>query len=73
MSKAENRHNTKKWKEKRKNKLGDKCGKAKCGVCSYHKNVGNSSKLDCKKRKIENDILKFEEDNINDEENSETD
>ena len=44
MSKAQRRADTKKWKKKRKDHAGDKCSNAKCGICSYHKLLGNSKK-----------------------------
>lgn len=37
MSKSQNRHDTKKWKEKRKDHHGDRCKNAKCGICSHEK------------------------------------
>lgn len=63
MSKAQNIHDTKRWKKRRKNKHGDKCGKSKCGICSAHKSAGNSGKFDKKEQIIEKDIIKFENDN----------
>ena len=39
---AQNRHDTLKWKRKRKTHFADKCKVAKCPVCSYHKTLGNS-------------------------------
>ena len=53
MSKAQNRHDTIKWKKKRKNHVGDKCHRAKCSICSYHKKLGNSKGK--KKRKYWDD------------------
>lgn len=50
--KAENRHYTRVWKKKRKNYDGDKCHLAKCGICSPHKRIGNSHKLNNKANKI---------------------
>lgn len=40
--KAQNRHDTIKWKKKRKNYSGDKCNKSKCNICSSHKSIGNN-------------------------------
>jgi len=40
--KAQNRHDTAKWKKKRKNHLADKCGNAKCGICHPHKRIGGN-------------------------------
>jgi len=42
MSRAQNRHDTKRWKKKRKNHFGDKCNRAKCSICSHHKSIGNN-------------------------------
>lgn len=42
MSKAQNRADTIKWKKKRKDHFGDKCNRANCSICSYHKTLGNS-------------------------------
>jgi hypothetical protein len=60
MSKAQNIHDTKRWKRRRKNKYGDKCNKSKCGICAAHKRAGNSGKFDKKEHVIEKDIIKFE-------------
>jgi len=38
--KAQNRHDTLKWKKRRKHHGADKCGKARCFVCHSGK-VGN--------------------------------
>lgn len=35
--KSENRHYTKVWKKKRKDKHADRCGNAKCMICSSKK------------------------------------
>jgi len=69
MSRAENRHHTKKWKKKRKNHHGDRCDNADCGICSPHKNVGNSGKFDKPKHKklkrpIEDDEYNTSSDDI---------
>jgi len=37
MNRALRRHYTLKWKAKRKDRLGDKCGNPQCGICSTHK------------------------------------
>lgn len=50
MAKAQNRHDTVKWKKKRKTHLADKCGNAKYGVCSPHKAVGGNHKGRVKKK-----------------------
>lgn len=42
MSIALRRHNNKKWKARRADKFGHKCSRAKCGICSRHKRLGNS-------------------------------
>lgn len=60
MSKAENRHYTRKWKEKRKNHDGDKCDNAKCGICAAHKSHGNSLKHAKRKHIQEKELLNFE-------------
>jgi len=52
--KAQNRHDTAKWKKKRKDHGADRCGNAKCTVCHAAKVIGI---LD-KKTKIENSKLK---------------
>ena len=65
MSKAQNIHDTKRWKRKRKNKFGARCNRAKCGICSAHKRAGNSGKFDKKEHIIEKDIIKFEKENGN--------
>lgn len=50
MSRAQNIHDTKKWKKKRKNHVADKCNRAKCGLCSPHKRMKNSLKFANKKQ-----------------------
>lgn len=40
MSRAENRHHTIKWHKRRKHKLADKCGNAKCTICHSSKVIG---------------------------------
>lgn len=40
MTKEQNRHDTKKWKKKRKNRHGDRCRKAKCTICHAYKVLG---------------------------------
>lgn len=40
MSRAENRHHTFKWKQRRKHKGGDKCGNAQCPICHSNKVSG---------------------------------
>jgi hypothetical protein len=42
MAKAQNRHDTTKWKCKRKKHFGDKCRKSGCSICSFHKTIGNN-------------------------------
>ena len=37
---AENRHYTKVWKKRRREKHGDRCGNPKCGVCHSNKVAG---------------------------------
>ena len=37
MSRAENRHHTIKWKNKRKHRLADKCCKSNCVICHCNK------------------------------------
>lgn len=39
---AQNRHDTKRWKIKRKNHFADRCRRANCGLCSPHKTLGNN-------------------------------
>ena len=65
MSRAENRHYTKKWKKKRKDHDGDRCNNADCGICSPHKRkgVGNSGKFDKPKQKMAR-RKRIEEDDI---------
>jgi hypothetical protein len=65
MSRVENRHYTKKWKKKRKNHDGDRCDNADCGICSPHKNIGNSGKFDKPKQKMARK-KKIEDDDITD-------
>jgi len=43
MSKAQNRHDTAKWKKRRINHLAAQCGKPKCSICHPHKAVGGNS------------------------------
>ncbi len=50
MSKAQNRHDTAKWKAKRKDHGGDKCDNAKCGICHPHKRLGGNHKGRVKKK-----------------------
>lgn len=56
MSRSENRHNTIKWKKKRKNHFGDKCNRAKCGICSPHKSIGNNKGKNKAKYEIQNNM-----------------
>ncbi len=44
MSKSQNIHDTKKWKQKRKTHLADKCRKAKCTICHSGKVLGVTKK-----------------------------
>ena len=41
---AQNRHDTARWKAKRKTHLADKCGVARCPVCHPHKYLGGNHK-----------------------------
>ena len=62
MSRSENRHFTKKWKERRKDHDGDKCNSSKCPICTPHKRYGgNSGKFDKRKHIIEKINLKERE------------
>ena len=61
---AENRHYTEKWHEKRKDHLGDKCHNPHCGICSYHKQKGNSAKYDRRCDRVAKDVMKFEKRSI---------
>lgn len=45
MSKAQNRHDTKKWKDRRKDHFGDLCSNPKCGICSIHKRHKKAGKF----------------------------
>lgn len=53
MNRSKRRHLTKKWKIKRKDHHGDKCHLAKCGICSWHKRLGNSKQRYNKQKLIE--------------------
>ena len=58
---SENRHYTRVWKKRRKNKLGDLCDNAKCGICSRHKNIGNNKYAVKEKYKFDkNSLLNYE-------------
>jgi len=50
MSRAQNRHDTAKWKKKRKNHLADQCGNTKCSICHPHKALGGNHKGRVKKK-----------------------
>lgn len=52
MGRAQNRHDTARWKKKRKNHLADKCGIAKCPVCHPHKFIGGNHKGRVKKKYV---------------------
>jgi hypothetical protein len=42
--KAQNRHDTIRWKKKRKNKFADGCNKAQCTICHSDKVIGIPSR-----------------------------
>lgn len=50
MSRAQNRHDTAKWKKKRKDHDGAKCKVAMCPICSPHKRVGGNHSSRVKKK-----------------------
>jgi hypothetical protein len=59
MAINQNRHDTLKWKIKRKDRHADRCSNAKCGVCHPHKLVGgNSDKV--KKYKYRDSEIHYE-------------
>lgn len=52
MSKAQNRHDTRKWKARRKDHFGDMCDNAKCGICALHKRHKGAGKYFNKNQQI---------------------
>lgn len=52
MSRSQNRHDTAQWKKRRQGERfeGDKCDRAKCRYCSWHKRVGGNHKAVIKKK-----------------------
>jgi len=50
MSRAQNRHDTLKWKRRRKTHLASKCKVAKCPVCHPNKYVGGNHAGTVKKK-----------------------
>lgn len=61
MARAQNRHDTKKWKKRRKDHFGDKCDNAKCGICAAHKSWGNAKKAKKPKDLKKLEAVKFEQ------------
>lgn len=61
MSRAQNRHDTAKWKKKRSKPehFADKCNVSKCPVCHPHKFIGGNHKgrVKAKYRPIKKDEL----------------
>lgn len=59
MSRSQNRHDTAKWKKKRKTHLAALCDNARCGICHPNKAVQGNHKFRTKPkhRPIKNDEL----------------